>query len=336
MIDQRFLPFRFSIMDCPTHRHTAQAIKDMTVRGAGAIGVAAGFALAQAAMEARDSSYQHDIEQAAGLIRKTRPTARDLFYAVERVHEAVRRASSAEEARRLSVEIAQRLSDEDAEACRQIGLVGEPLIKANARILTQCNAGWLAFSDWGSALSPVYTAHRKGKNPFVYVPETRPRGQGARLTAWELGQENVSHVLVADTACGFLFSRKEIDCVIVGADRIAANGDTANKIGTYTLAVLAREHKIPFYVAAPRSTFDSAAQNGDSIVIEERGEEEVLFVMGKADDGSIQRVRVCADKTHAKNPAFDITPASFIRAFITQDGLIAPTPERIATFFACQ
>ena len=332
MIEQRLLPHRFEILICPTYRDTAEAIKTMAVRGAGAIGAAAGYALAQAALEAPQDRFEPFVEQAALAIRATRPTARDLFYAVEHMQEAIRRAGTVEQARQAAVTEAERLADENAAAGERIGIVGEPLLREGAQVLTHCNAGWLAFVDWGSALAPIYKAHRSGKHPSVYATETRPRSQGAKLTAWELGEEGVSYTLIADTACGWLFRRKQVDCVIVGADRIAANGDTANKIGTYTIAVLAREHGVPFYVAAPRSTFDLSTPNGEAIVIEERSEDEVRLVSGEAADGSIQQVRISPPHARANNPAFDVTPASLIRAFITDSGVIPPGSAVFAAF----
>ena len=329
LVDQRQLPHRFTILECATYQETAEAIRAMAVRGAGAIGVAAGFAIAQAALAAPDASLASGCETAARMIRATRPTARDLFYAVEQLETAIRQAPTLSAARQAAVNRAQQLADENAEAGRRIGQVGEPLIQPKARIMTQCNAGWLAFADWGSALAPVYLAHRNGKRPFVYVPETRPRGQGARLTAWELQQEGVAHALIADAACGAFFQRGEVACVMVGADRIAANGDVANKIGTYTLALLARHHGVPFYVAAPRSTFDLATPDGSKIVIEERSDEEVLWVSGRAADGSCQRVQIAPEATPARNPAFDVTPASLVTGFITEAGLVPPQAQAV-------
>ncbi len=330
MIDQRRLPYAFVLLDCPTYRETAEAIRTMAVRGAGAIGAAAGYAMAQAVLTAPEHSFERAIEDAAQVIRGTRPTARDLFYALEQVMAAVRSAPNQAQARRGAETAARRVADENATAGEQIGIVGEPLLPVGARILTHCNAGWLAFVDWGSALSPIYRAHHQQKTPSVYVTETRPRGQGAQLTAWELGQEGVSYTLVTDTACGSLFRRNAIDCVMVGADRIAANGDTANKIGTYTLALLAHHHSVPFYIAAPRSTFDLSTPNGEAIVIEERSEDEVHWVEGQAADGVIHRVRVSAARAHAHNPAFDVTPVALIRAFITEGGLVMPQAASIA------
>ena len=332
LIDQRRLPHEFGILDCPTFADTAQAIATMAVRGAGAIGVAAGFGLAQAALAEPEAALAASVETAARMLRATRPTARDLFYAIDVVDAAIRRAPDAQAARAAAVQTAQRLADENAAAGERIGLAGEPLLRPRACVMTQCNAGWLAFADWGSALAPIYHAHRRGKEPCVYVPETRPRGQGAKLTAWELSQEGVRHVLIADTVCGSLFQRGVIDSVWVGADRIAANGDTANKIGTFTLAVLARHHGVPFYVAAPRSTFDLATPTGADITIEERDEAEVLWVSGASADGTIQQVRIAPPTTRAHNPAFDVTPAALISAFITDAGLVPTQPEAIAKF----
>ena len=278
LIDQHLLPHRFEIRRCPTHRETAEAIRTMIVRGAGAIGGAAGYAMAQVTLEAPDADFHAFLERGAQTISATRPTAHDLFYAVERVLETALAQPRPPEARCAAVGMATRLADENAQAGERIGQAGAALLRPGMRLLTHCNAGWLAFVDWGSALAPIYVAHRRGVPLFVYVDETRPRSQGAKLTAWELGQEGVPHAVIADTAAGSFFARGMIDGVIVGADRIAANGDVANKIGTYTLALLAKHHGVPFYVAAPRSTFDLDTPDGAAIPIEERGEEEVWYV----------------------------------------------------------
>ncbi len=330
MVDQRLLPHRFEILNCPTYRETAQAITDMAVRGAGAIGVAAGYGMAQAALEAPGTTFRSFMEHAAKTLRATRPTAQDLFFAIEEVSRAVLSASTPTKARERAVRVATQLADDNAKAGEAIGQVGLRLFRDGIRILTHCNTGWLAFADWGSALAPIYCAHRAGMRLFVYVTETRPRSQGAKLTAWELGQEGVPHVVIADTAAGSFFQHGEIDCVIVGADRIAANGDVANKIGTYTLALLAHHHRVPFHVAAPRSTFDLATPNGTAIPIEERNHDEVLSVAGLAPDGTLTRVRVAPASSPAKNPAFDVTPASLITGFITEAGFIEPNPRQIA------
>ena len=332
LIDQRLLPYVFEILECPCYRETAAAIQMMAVRGAGAIGAAAGFAAAQATLEAPVASFHKFLDEAAAAIRATRPTAHDLFYAVDRVCDAARAAADPEQARRAAVQTANRLADENARAGEAIGRAGAKLFRHDMRVLTQCNAGWLAFVDWGSALAPIYEAHRSGVGLFVYVPETRPRSQGAKLTAWELRQEGVPHAIIADTASGSFFTRGEIDCVIVGADRIAANGDVANKIGTYTLAVLAHRHRVPFYVAAPRSTFDLSTPDGSRIPIEERSQDEVLCVSGLTPRGTLEQVRIAPDGSTARNPAFDVTPAELVTQFVTEAGLLDPDPATIARF----
>jgi methylthioribose-1-phosphate isomerase len=332
LIEQRLLPHRFEIVGCRTHLETAQAIREMAVRGAGAIGAAAGFAMAQGAGEAPEGAFAQGIEQAAAALRATRPTAHDLFFAVERVRSAALAAPTTALAREAAFAAADELADENAAAGEAIGAAGAALLRPEMRLLTHCNAGWLAFVDWGSALAPIHRAHQAGTPLFVYATETRPRSQGAKLTGWELLQAGIPHALIADTAAGSLFQRGELDAVIVGADRIAANGDVANKIGTYALAVLAQRHRVPFYVAAPRSTFDLSAPDGRAIPIEERGEDEVLWASGQDEAGALRRVRISAEGVRAQNPAFDITPASLITRFITEAGLLDPRPEAIAEF----
>lgn len=325
MINQHLIPHRFEIIDLATHQDTARAIKTMIVRGAGAIGASAGYGMAQVALEAPEGSgFASYLRQGAATLRGTRPTAQDLFYAVARVERAIEAADSPAAARRAAVREAQAIADENAAAGLEIGKHGAALIPDGARILTHCNAGWLAFVDWGSALAPVYVASRQGKELFVFADETRPRSQGARLTAWELQGEGVPHAVIADNAAGYLMRRGEIDLVIVGADRIAANGDVANKIGTYEKALCAREHNIPFYVTAPQSTIDADTPSGDDIIIEEREAEEVLYASGLLDDGSLGRVRLAHAECQARNPAFDITPAALVTAIITQKGVHKP------------
>jgi len=325
MINQPLIPHRFEIIDLPTHKDTAQAIKTMIVRGAGAIGAAAGYGMAQVVLEAPDGpGFMDYVLQGAETLRQTRPTAQDLFYAIERVLQAAQEAPSVAAARQAAVETAQKLADENAAAGEAIGHHGAALIPDGGRVLTHCNAGWLAFVDWGSALAPVYMAARQGKKVFVFVDETRPRCQGARLTAWELQGEGIEHAIIADNAAGYFMRRGEIDLVIVGADRIAANGDVANKIGTYEKAVCAAENGIPFYVAAPLSTIDPDCPNGDAIPIEEREEDEVLYAFGLDDSGNLSRVRLAHRDAHARNPAFDITPARYITGFITPKGVHPP------------
>ncbi len=326
MINQSRLPHFFEIVDMPTHRETAVAISDMTVRGAGAIGGTGGFGMAQVAMEAPDDAGFYDyIEQGAETLAKTRPTAQNLFYAIEKVKAAIYRAGSVPAARKEAVETAQAIADEDAASCESIGKIGGELIRDGACVMTHCNAGWLAFVDWGTALAPIYNAHRSGRKVFVYADETRPRGQGASLTAWELSNEGVLFKIIPDNASGYLMRKGEIDLVIVGSDRIAANGDVANKIGTYEKAVLAHELGIPFYVAAPSSTIDPNCPNGDAIPIEERSQDEVLYAYGLLDSGELGRVRVAPAGASARNPAFDVTPACYIKGIITEKGIFQPS-----------
>jgi S-methyl-5-thioribose-1-phosphate isomerase len=306
-VNQPLLPHRFELRRLRNHRETARAIKTMTVRGAGTIGATAAYGLAQAALEGAD------IEKAYRTLLETRPTAADLKHALDRV-----RAHLDD-----PVAEAERIADEYAERGKRIGEVGLPLIKTGSRVLTHCNAGWLALVDWGSAPAPIYLAHRKGRKVFVWVDETRPRNQGANLTSWEFLQEGVPHKIIADNAGGFFMQRGDVDLCIVGADRIAANGDVANKIGTYQKAVLAHENGIPFYVAAPSSTIDLACKSGESIPIEERDEDEVHYIY----EGT-RRIRVSPKGARAANPAFDVTPAKYITGIITEKGIFKPSEIR--------
>jgi methylthioribose-1-phosphate isomerase len=325
MIDQTRLPFHFEIFDSPDSLTTACAIKDMVTRGAGAIGVAGGYGVAQAALESPDAGFREALAASASLLKATRPTAQNLFYAVDRVAAAAFAAlPSASAARSAACAEADAVAEEDVEAGRRIGELGAELIRDGARVLTHCNAGWLAFTDWGTALSPIYTAKRQGKQLFVWVDETRPRLQGARLTAWELAGEGIPFSVIPDNAAGYFIRRGDVDLVIVGSDRIAANGDVANKIGTYEKALLAREAGIPFYVAAPRSTIDPGCPNGEAIPIEERDEQEVLRADGIDDAGVVRTVRIASPGAHARNPAFDVTPAALVTGIITEAGIVKP------------
>ncbi|MBT3220590.1 MAG: S-methyl-5-thioribose-1-phosphate isomerase [Proteobacteria bacterium] len=323
LINQPILPHRFEVIALEHHRETADAIQTMIVRGAGAIGATGASGMAQAAFEAPDEGFHNYMAQAAETMRNTRPTAQNLFYGVNRVLAATRDQSPAN-AREAAYAAAQAVADEDASCCKAIGEHGSTLIKDDMRITTHCNAGWLAFVDWGSALSPIYVAHRQGKKVFVWADETRPRSQGARLTAWELGQEGVPHAVIADNAQGTFMSHGEVDMVIVGSDRIAANGDVANKIGTYNVATLAAANGVPFYVAAPSTTIDWDCPGGDQIPIEERSGDEVAYTWGWSDDGEFIRVRTVAPRSSCRNPAFDVTPASMIQGIITEAGIFAP------------
>jgi len=324
MIDQRWLPHRFTLVDLDTVAATCRAIRDMWVRGAGAIGGTAGYAMAQAALLAGGDGWRDQVAAAAEQIRATRPTAQNLFFAVDRVAAAIAAAADLQAAQAAAVAEAQAIADEDAQACEAIGEAGAPLIADGARVLTHCNAGWLAFVDWGSALSPVYKAARGGRRVRVLADETRPRGQGAMLTAWELAGEGIDHAVIADNAAAALMGGGEIDLVIVGSDRIAANGDVANKIGTLEKAICAHHFKIPFYVAAPTSTIDWSCPTGVEIPIEERDPEEVLTTWGTDPAGEIVRVRTANATSTARNPAFDVTPVELITGIITERGVVAP------------
>ena len=317
MIQQNLLPFKFQIHECKTYFDTCMAITDMTIRGAGAIGAAAGYAMAQAFLQFRDDPEKAvRVREARQDIENTRPTARNLFYAVERVYHAG--LISAES----SVVEAQKVAQKDSADSKRIGELGSDLFKKKANILTHCNAGWLAFVDYGTALAPIYLAAKQGKDVFVYVDETRPRNQGAKLTAWELYNNDILHVIIPVNAAATLMSQGKIDLVIVGADRIAANGDVANKIGTLGRAILANEFNIPFYVAAPTSTIDVNCPTGKEIPIEERDQEEVLYQSGIDKNNNPVQVLVCSPGSKALNLAFDVTPAKYITGIITEKGII--------------
>ena len=335
MINQHLLPHRFEIHQSKNYIETANAIKTMIVRGAPAIGATGAFGIAQAALEFKGNNpedFKNHIENASKTLKSTRPTANDLFYAIDFVRNKMLKNFNVDDAKKDAVKFANEYADWNAELCRQIGEHGNKLIKNNQNILTHCNAGALACVDFGTALSPIRIAHYNKKNIFVYVDETRPRNQGASLTAWELAQEKISHAIIADNAAGHFMKNKKIDFAIVGADRIAMNGDVANKIGTYTKAVLAKENEIPFYVAAPLSTFDINAKTGDDIPIEERHGDEVLYISGIDEDKKIKKIRIAPEESPAKNPAFDVTPAKYITGIITEKGIIKPANEEIEKF----
>jgi len=315
-VEQNLLPFEFRILQSDNFSQSCDAIRTMQVRGAGAIGALAGFAMAQAFLAAKKNNDPSLVAGAKAEIESTRPTARNLFYAVEKVYSAGLRSAGD------ALAEAQAIANKDSEDCRKIGEFGNRLIKNGYRIETHCNAGWLAFVDYGTALSPLYLAHASGKNIFVYVDETRPRNQGARLTAWELQQEGIPHTIIPDNAGAWLMSEGKIDMMITGADRIAVNGDTANKIGTFEKALSAKALGVPFYVAAPLSTFDPSCENGKAIPIEERSQEEVLYAEGPDESGISRKIRLASPGSEAYNPAFDVTPAELISGFITEKGII--------------
>lgn len=316
LIEQNLLPFEFSVFEAKTYRRTCHAISTMIVRGAGAIGCAAGFAMAQAAAEAPQKNYQDFLKRAKSEIEKTRPTAQNLFDATQKVFESAKQ--SAENAWNT----AQAIADNDAQTSQLIGEHGSVLIKNNMAVATHCNAGWLAFADYGTALSPIYVAHNRGRKVIVYVDETRPRSQGARLTAWELQQAGIEHIIIPDNATAWLMMQGKIQLMITGADRIARNGDTANKIGTLEKAIVAKTLGVPFYIAAPTTTIDFDCPNGRAIPIEYRSPDEVLFQTGPNADNQQQTIRVASPGSTAINPAFDVTPAKFITGFITEKGIV--------------
>lgn len=324
LINQNRLPFSFEIFASADHYTTCEVIKDMRVRGAGAIGVTAGYAMAQAFLEAGNSAGTGYVEQARKRIEATRPTARNLFYATAKVFEAgTKRGPEG------AVKEAEQLAEEDMLSCRTIGMHGASLIADGFQIETHCNAGWLAFTDYGSALAPVYQAKAEGKKIFVYVDETRPRSQGARLTAWELGNEHIPHTILPDNAGAWMMAQGKVDLMIVGADRIAVNGDAANKIGTLEKAIAAKYYGVPFYVAAPLSTFDFQCAGGQDIPIESRTQDEVLYQNGPDRNGQFHEILVAAPGSGAFNPAFDVTPAGLITGLITEKGIIKPCAEEI-------
>jgi len=295
-IDQRKLPYKLEIFTAKTVDECCFAIKDMVVRGAPAIGAAATYGMVLGAT---------DLQKTAEKLKKTRPTAYDLFYAVDYMLNEIKKCKD-------PLEAANSYVNDLIDRCRRIGENGEPLIKDGIKILTHCNAGALATVDWGTALAPFRVAKKKGKKFFVYVDETRPRCQGL-LTDWELEQEGIDHAVIADNAAGHFMKNGDIDMVITGADRIVQNGDFANKIGTYEKAVLAKENNIPFYVAAPISTFDKSIKSGKEIIIEERGREELTVINGKT---------IMPNYTKVKNPAFDVTPAKYVTGYITEEKIM--------------
>ncbi|MCF7911921.1 MAG: S-methyl-5-thioribose-1-phosphate isomerase [Candidatus Cloacimonetes bacterium] len=306
IIDQNQLPFEFTIIELHDIEQVYEAIKIMKVRGAPAIGAVAalGYALAIGKGEDIHRSYQ--------LLLSSRPTAIDLQNGLDFVKQAIARQITGAGIKAAAIGAAQQFTDNIANECLLIGKYGNELIADNCRILTHCNAGALATVDYGTALAPMREAHYAGKNIFVYVDETRPRLQGMRLTAWELAQEGIDHAIIADNAAGYYMQQGKIDLVITGADRIARNGDIANKIGTYSKAVLAKENNIPFYIAAPFSTFYRQLLSGRDIPIEERPAEEVLTFNG---------VALSSGLSGALNPAFDITKAKYISGYITPAGI---------------
>src|SRR5258705_1495601 len=336
LIEQRLLPPEFRIVATPDFRATARAIQDMVVRGAGAIGATAAYGLAQGARAFRGRGlpqFRRHVARVFETLKAARPTAVDPVNAMKQVRAAMRAGETVEEQQSLALAAAEEFANEDVRHCADIGRHGAKLIRNGMHVLTHCNAGWLAFVDIGSATAPMYAAQAQGKKFHVYCDETRPRSQGATLTAWELAQQKVPHQIIADNAAGHLMQRGKIDMVIVGSDRtLGRTGEVANKIGTYTKAVLAHRHRIPFYVAIPLSTIDWKLKSGFDIPIEERSESEVLGAWGVSDSpkskaqnlkpgksqsrithhASRDYIRVANPGSTALNPGFDVTPADLI------------------------
>jgi methylthioribose-1-phosphate isomerase len=342
VIDQTRLPHAFEILELHTVAQACLAIRNMTVRGAGLIGACAAFGMYLAALEASDSQFADFLAQAGSRLKATRPTAANLAWAVERMLRAMATAASPEAARHIARTEAQAIADEDVDHCRRIGAHGLDLIEGIAHskpgqtinILTHCNAGWLAFVDIGSATAPIYAAHDAGIPVHVWVDETRPRNQGASLTAWELGQHGVPHTLIADNAGGHLMQHGLVDLVLTGADRVTRNGDAANKIGTYLKALAAHDNRVPMVVALPSSTFDFAMRDGvANIPIEERGSEEVRWMSGCTEGGTLESVRICPESTPARNWGFDVTPARLISKLICERGICDANEAAILALF---
>jgi len=323
MIDQKALPQEERYLTCRHYEEVVAAIKDLTIRGAPAIGVAAAMGIALGMLTVSSSSHENlksAFHEICAQFSRSRPTARNLFWAIERMKKRFEEVLSSCPARisETLVEEAIRICEEDIAVNKRMGMYGRSFILDGDNILTHCNAGALATAGYGTALGVIRAAREEGKKIHVYVDETRPVLQGARLTAWEMMKENIPATLITDNMAGFLMKQGKINKIIVGADRIAANGDAANKIGTYSLAVLAKEHSIPFYIAAPRSTIDMSLQQGDEIPIEERNAEEVTTIRG---------VEVAPERMAVYNPAFDVTPHHYITAIITEAGVAVPPYE---------
>jgi methylthioribose-1-phosphate isomerase len=348
IIDQRALPHRFVIEKIATVAQMAAAISEMHLRGAGLIGAAAGYGMYLAALEAsRSRAFDQRLAESGTTLKATRPTAVNLAWAVDRQLAAIARGSTAREKVAIARDTAALIADEDAAACRAIGQHGLPLIRAISRrkngapvnILTHCNAGWLAFVDHGSATAPIYAAHDAGIAVHVWVDETRPRSQGAKLTAWELGQHGVRHTVIADNTGGHLMQHGMVNLVITGTDRTTRTGDVANKIGTYLKALAAHDNRVPFYVALPSSSFDWKMRDGlREIPIEERGSEEVKFADGLlispgGRTGRHAEVLVAPPDSPAANYGFDVTPARLVTGLITERGVCRATEKAILALF---
>jgi len=347
IIDQRFLPHEFVVEEIKTSVEMADAIKEMHLRGAGLIGAAAGYGVYLSAEKNYKENinifeYRELIKNDIEILRKTRPTAVNLEYALNRQLELVEKQDDPKNLLENLKNEALNIAKEDEESCKRIGENGVSIIRKiseskkgkTVNILTHCNAGWLAFVDYGTATSPIYKAQKEGIDVHVWVDETRPRNQGARLTAWELGQQGIKHTVVADNVGGHLMQKKLVDLVIVGSDRTTYTGDVANKIGTYLKALAAFDNNIPFYVALPSSTFDWNISDGvRDIPIEERGGEEVKYIQGLV-DGEIEKVLLTPETSMAKNFGFDVTPGKYITGLITEKAICRANKDSIKELFA--
>jgi methylthioribose-1-phosphate isomerase len=342
LIDQRFLPHDFVIEEIRSVEQMATAIREMHVRGAGLIGASAGYGMYLAALEAagRDSFDEH-MTRAAARLTATRPTAVNLSWAIERQLQNIAAGKTADEKIAFALRTADLIADEDAEHCSRIGQHGLQLIRQIMKgkpnkpvnVLTHCNAGWLAFVDYGSATAPIYAAHDRGLPTHVWVTETRPRNQGSKLTAWELGQHGVSHTVIADSAAGHLMQSGEVDLVIVGTDRTTYTGDVANKIGTYLEALAAKANEVPFYVALPSSSIDWKMRDGlKEIPIEQRGADEVKNADGWYDGRQIA-IQIAPDQSPAANYGFDVTPRELVTGLITERGVCEANENSIRSLF---
>src|SRR5256885_9005392 len=334
LIDQRFLPHQFVVEEVGTGGEMAAAIREMHVRGAGLIGAAAAYGMYLA-------TFEPDLMAAAEQLKATRPTAVNLAWAIERQLKSIATTKSAEERQRVAFQTAREIADEDAEHCRRIGEHGLELIRSLSEkkaggpvnTLPQCKAGWLAFVDYGSATSPIYAAHDAGIPVHVWVDETRPRSQGSKLTAWELGEHGVPHTVIADNAGGHLMQRGKVDAIMVGSDRTTYTGDVANKIGTYLKALAAKDNGIPFYVALPSSSFDWKIRDGiREIPIEERAPEEVSHADG-FHAGAHLEVRITPENSPAANFGFDVTPRQLVTGLITERGICQANEQSILALF---
>jgi methylthioribose-1-phosphate isomerase len=346
IIDQRNLPHEFIIEDLGNVFAFARAIKDMHVRGAGLIGAAAGYGMYIASLEAEKNAksieeFNSFLELSGDFLKSTRPTAVNLAWAVNRQIKEISKGESIQEKIKIALETAQEIADEDAEFCKRLGEHGSKIIEEISKqkngevvnILTHCNAGWLAFVDYGSATAPIYEAHNKGIKVHVWVDETRPRNQGARLTAWELEKHGVPYTVIADNVGGHLMQHGKVDMVIVGTDRTTYTGDVANKIGTYLKALAAKDNGVPFYVALPSSTFDWEIKDGvKEIPIEQRGDIEVKYARGFY-EGKIKEVLLTPENANSANYAFDVTPRRLITGLITERGICGANEEEVLKMF---